>query len=191
MNRFLSTLWTAPRLRRGINLLVVIALLVGGLPTFQPAAAEPEVPDAATMNSLSLNGSNGYVRVPNSSELNNLSAITIEAWVYRNSSLRGETIVGNGWTTSYWLGFSPQGKLRFIAHGGDTVDSNSTVVAGKWTHVAVSYNGSQRNFYINGALDKTTTASAGAITSNPSDPLGIGYDADPFTGNYFDGVIDE
>lgn len=199
MNHLFPSSQLAVSIRRSLNLLVIIAILLGALPGFQiqPAAAEPEAPAeaaapaAATFNSLALGGTNGYVRVPNSTELNSLSAITIEAWVYRNNTTRGETIVGNGWTTSYWLGFSPQGKLRFIAHGGDTVDSTSTVTAGRWTHVAVTYNGSQRNFYINGALDKTTTASAGAIAANPSDPLGIGYDVDPFTGNYFDGLIDE
>jgi hypothetical protein len=173
------------------RLFLIITMLLSGTPT-PPAAAQAEAPELVTFNALSLAGFDGYARVSHSSELNNLSAMTIEAWVWRNETLRGETIVGNGWTESYWLGFAPEGKLRFITHGGgDLVDSNVTVYAGEWTHVAVTYNGLTRNFYINGALDKTTNESPGAIAPNPSDPLGIGYDADPFTGNYFDGVLDE
>ena len=173
------------------RLFMILIVLLSSAPAARPAAAQPAAPDLQTDNSLSLAGSDGYARVAHSSELNNLNAITIEAWVWRNNTSRGETIVGNGWTESYWLGFSPTGKLRFIGHGGDIVDSNTTVTAGRWTHVAVTYNGSVRNFYINGVLDKTTSELPGAIDPNPSDPLGIGYDPDPFTGNYFDGTLDE
>jgi hypothetical protein len=163
------------------------------VPPAQAASpAQSEAPAAAPLNALLLNGTNGYVRVPYSSELNSLSAITIEAWVWRNQTNRNETLVGNSWTESYWLGFSPTGKLRFIPHGtGSIVDSNATVGAGKWTHVAVTYNGTTRNYYINGLLDKTSTSLSGPITGNSGDPLGIGFDVDPFTGNYFDGIIDE
>ena len=81
--------------------------------------------------------------------------MTIEGWVKRSGLSRNETLVGNGWQTSYWFGFSSTGKLRFIPHGsGSLVDSASTVPAGLWTHVAVTYDGTTRRYYINGVLDK-------------------------------------
>jgi hypothetical protein len=143
------------------------------------------------MYSLNLDGIDGYARVANSAELNDLSAITIEAWVFRRITTRQETVVGNGWNNSYWLGFSPAGKLRFASHGGDGVDSYSTVYSDSWNHVAVSYNGTERRYYINGVLDRVTTTGAGAIAANPTDPLGIGYDVDLIGDNFFKGLIDE
>jgi hypothetical protein len=144
------------------------------------------------MNALSLSGFDGYARIPYSSELNTMNAITIEAWVWRSNTSSNETIVGNSWEESYWLGFSPNGNLRFITHGADIVDSSAVVYASSWTHVAVTYNGSTRNFYINGALDKSSNLYPGAITGNSNEPLGIGFDVhDTFNPNYFAGMIDE
>jgi hypothetical protein len=136
----------------------------------------------------------GYIQVPYSAALNPSGGqITIEGWVKRSGTNRNETILGNGWQTSYWLGFSPTGKLRFIPHGSDsTVDGNATVASGEWVHVAVTYDGVTRRYYINGVLDKTSTASSGALTPAPAGrALGIGFDVnDTFTPNYFGGWID-
>lgn len=164
------------------------------LATSSNAAAQAEEPQALSLNSLFLAGVDGYVGVPYSTALNTMSAITIEAWVYREHTSRSETVVGNGWMDSYWLGFSDTGKLRFIPHGGgSSVDGNATITAGEWTHVAATYNGLTRNYYINGVLDITSNLNSGAITPNPimSTELGIGYDSDPGGDNYFDGMIDE
>jgi hypothetical protein len=96
-----------------------------------------------------------------------MNAITIEAWVWRSNTSSNETIVGNSWEESYWLGFSPNGNLRFITHGADIVDSSAVVYASSWTHVAVTYNGSTRNFYINGALDKSSNLYPGRSPATP------------------------
>lgn len=183
-----------PYLRRGVSLLLIVFLLLQVVGPVLPGVAQGETPagvDAIPLNALSLSGSDGYVSIPYSAETNTFSAMTIEAWVYRANTSRNETVLGNGWQDSYWMGFSPTGKLRFIPHGGGYVDSTATVYAEEWTHVAVTYNGLTRNFYINGVLDKTSNAGPGPITGNPGTALGIGFDSDPFAGNYFDGVIDE
>ena len=136
----------------------------------------------------------GYIEVPHSPDLNpSGGALTIEAWVKRNSTTRHETLVGNGWQDSYWLGFSPTGKLRFFPHGADSgVDGNSSVAGGVWTHVAVSYDGTTRNYYINGVLDKSSTQKPGALVPAAAGQfLGIGFDReDNFLPNYFGGQID-
>ncbi len=136
----------------------------------------------------------GYIQVPYSAALNPSGGqITIEAWVKRNASSRHETLLGNGWQTSYWLGFSPSGKLRFMPHGSDSgVDSIATVPAGEWTHVAVTYDGTIRRYYINGVLDLASAENPGPLAPAPEgQPLGIGFDVnDTFTPNYFGGWID-
>ena len=137
----------------------------------------------------------GYVRVPYSTSLNPSSgSLSIEAWVKRNATSRNETLVGNGWHASYWFGFGSNGSLRFYSRGFGShgEDSVGRVSAGAWTHVAVTYDGFTRRFYINGVLDTTSTATPGPIGPAPAgQPLGIGFDRDDFTNvNYFGGLLD-
>src|SRR5262249_53379318 len=94
-------------------------------------------PRSARADSLSVNGTTGYVVVPNAPELNPSSAMTIEAWVYRNNGTACETVVGKNYTHGFWLGFCGQG-IRFYTNGlGTSRDSTQPVLAGRWTHIAV------------------------------------------------------
>jgi hypothetical protein len=180
-----------------LSLLLIAISSVLLLPTGKVAYAAPG------QNGLYLTGSrpggtidtSGYVQVDYSTALNPASGgITIEGWVKRIADDRHETLVGNGWQTSYWVGFYSDGRLRFIPRGlGSTVDSNGTVPAGVWTHVAVTYDGVDTSrFYINGVLDKVSTANPGPLSPAPNgQPLTIGFDVDDtFTPNYFGGTID-
>ncbi len=184
-------------LRLPLSLFVFLLLLfVSDHPAFSAAA-----PTAVGLNALSLSGYapgqpfdfSGWVEVPYSAALNpSGGSLTIEAWVKRNDASRCETLVGNNFTTSYWLGFCP--NLRFYPHGsGSAVDSNGSVPAGVWTHIAVTYDGTTRRYYLNGVLDTTSTANPGPITpASSGQSLGIGLDLTTnFTQNYFGGLIDE
>jgi len=184
------------------RLLPVLLLL---MPYWSAPAAAVEV-EAVGLNSLMLTGNrppsnpgdldtSGYIRVPYDADLNpSGGSLTIEAWVKRNATNRNETIVGNGWRTSYWFGFGDSGSLRLIPYGFGShgEDSDGIVSGGIWTHVAVTYDGFTRRFYINGVLDTTTTASPGAITpSATGQPLGLGFDSDDFSNvNYYGGLLD-
>lgn len=191
--------------------LVLLALLLsllavppaaGQSPTSTAEELEPSGVAAVSYYAVSLPGVrpsppldlSGYIQVPYSAALNPSGGqITIEAWVKRNASGRHETILGNGWQTSYWLGFSPSGKLRFMPHGSDSgVDGVATVTAGEWTHIAVTYDGTIRRYYINGVLDLVSAQNPGPLTPAPDgQALGIGFDVnDTFTPNYFGGWMD-
>jgi hypothetical protein len=153
------------------------------------ALAPPrDLSGAPSERALRLDGVDDYVLVANNAALNPTSTLTIEAWVWRNDAARCEAIVGKDYHTSYWLGFCG-GPLRFYTHGiGTSVDGNSTVPAGQWTHVAVTYNGTTRRYYINGVLDLTSTAGNGTLVSNAAN-MGIGADAT--TAYRFSGYLDE
>jgi hypothetical protein len=201
--RFVQNVFTHKVRRKPLVMclaLLLLLLLASSSAARQPA--NPAAPAAVGDNAVSLPGVrpgdpfdfSGYVEVPHSAALNPSGGhMTIEAWVKRTAYDRNETIVGNGWRTSYWLGFSDTGKLRFIPHGSDSiVDGDATVSVGTWVHVAVTYDGFTRRYYINGVLDKVSTSSPGPIAPAPaSQPLSIGFDVDDdFTPNYFGGLID-
>lgn len=164
------------------------------------APANQNSPSLVALTSLALAGSapggtfaiNSYVEIPYSAALNYMSSITIEAWVKRTDASRCETLVGNNLNLSYWLGFCNY-KLRFYGHGsGSYVDSNASIPANVWTHVAVTYDGYTRKYYINGKLDTSTTQNSGIMQPNPDAPLGIGFDINTsFSQNYFQGKIQE
>lgn len=177
-----------------VLLLFMATASAAGLPT---GAAEGA---AVGLHALHLPGirpglldRSGYIRVPFSPGLNPSGGeMTIEACVSRAGTGRRETIVGNGLTTSYWFGFNNNDKVIFspagIAFG---VESDSVVLARGWTHVAVTYDGYTRRFYINGVLDKTSTLNPKPIAPADGTPLGIGFDhEDLITPNYFGGLID-
>lgn len=136
----------------------------------------------------------GYISVPYPSGLNfSGGEMTIEAWVKRDDASRYETIVGNGYKTSYWLGFAG-GKVRFYPHGESSfAESSSSVPSGVWTHIAASYDGITARVYINGILDGTDTLHPGPLVPAAGlTALGIGADlVNSFYQNYFSGRIDE
>jgi hypothetical protein len=136
----------------------------------------------------------GYIEVPSTGSLNPSGGhLTIEAWIKPNAENRNETIVGNGWKSSYWLGLDGNGQLRFTPYGSaGLVDSTGSIQAGVWNHVAVTYDGTTRSFYLNGNLDSQTNTKPGAIVpASPGQSLGIGFDReDTFVPNYFGGLID-
>jgi hypothetical protein len=118
-------------------------------------------------------------------------AMTIEAWVYPDQTNRLQTLVSHDAPGSYWLGFSP--RLRF-SRGTDFVELPRIVPARKWTHVAVTYDGTAARFYLNGELAGTQPlahAGAGQLRQ-----LRIGHDQvgptnDASIVSHFEGELDE
>src|SRR4029077_18260154 len=63
----------------------------------------------------------------------------------------------------------------------------ANLVANRWTHLAVTYNGSDLSLYVNGTLVSTAVRKGEIATSG--NPLTIG--SDPVYGQYFKGLIDD
>ena len=78
--------------------------------------------------------------------------ITIEAWVCPQSFSGFPTIVGRNYLTSFWLGFSTTGQLRFYptGGGGNFVDATTVVAPGNWVHVAATYRDGVTRLYVDG-----------------------------------------
>ncbi|HPC84263.1 MAG TPA: LamG domain-containing protein [Thermoanaerobaculaceae bacterium] len=117
----------------------------------------------------------GYVEIPHSPALNPTTAITVEAWLYLADGRNCVSHVGKSYTEAYWLGICDQ-RLRFYARGsGSSRDSTGVVPLLRWTHIAVTHDGTVQRFYIDGEPAGEFNMGAGPLTES-SVPLNIGSD---------------
>ncbi len=140
---------------------------------------------ATTGATLTLDGDGSHLNVANDPALNPTGGITIEAWIRPTDVAGYPTIVGKSFGNSYWLGLTPGGRLRYYTRGGSSFrDGVRVIPLGAWTHVAVSFDGTTRRYYVDGSLDYQATT-PGSLPINAL-PLAIGADSNggyPFQGN--------
>lgn len=121
-------------------------------------------------NCASFNGSTSYLSFvgPVSSGTN---AFSYAAWVKFNNVSATQclfsqrTVVGEGYSI-----FLIGGKIRFDA-GGNLWTTTATIAANTWIHIVVTYDGSVKKLYINGALSSSNTATT---TSSVGEKATIG-----------------
>ncbi|MBN1940617.1 MAG: VWA domain-containing protein [Candidatus Diapherotrites archaeon] len=128
--------------------------------------------------------------------------ITLAAWINATNCSWDNRIISkaysDGTDAHYWLlGLEAGCKMRsrLKINGTTTTRSNSGVPLNTWTHLAVTYDGTDVKHYINGVLVQPYNA-PGALTLNPSIKIKVGMnsncsDDDPDTYAPFAGLIDE
>ena len=175
-----------------VSILVVLASLLSPVqPNLTPASAAI-ITDRAMYFPATLGGGGAYITVPRTSSLNDLTQITLEAWVKRVDASRTETMICNQYAFSYCLGFIG-GQIFFTTNGSSSqVTSTGTVAANQWTHIAATYANGVSSIYINGILD--TSASNPSGIGQPTMAGSIGIGADLSSGltpiSYFEGWMD-
>jgi hypothetical protein len=143
---------------------------------------------------LSLDGNEDYVAVNDAATLDLNNSLTIEAWIKLNatSSFRGVVEKWNDDGSQRSYNFQVyDGILTFHASSvGDSWDmvTGSTLSVGQWYHVAVTYNGTDMQLYLNGVPDGNPAPHSGGIL-NSTARLTIGSKDN--SGDWFDGLIDE
>jgi hypothetical protein len=161
-----------------------------GLITF----ASAEVNQGFFINTPNFGPNPRVIQVPHTSNLN-LTAVTMEAWVKLNSmpapaadfivALKGANF------ENYGVYITNAGELSFQFFDGSgfptIVSSGAGLATGTLYHIAVTADGANIKFYVNGAL-VSQAAQPSALVTN-TEVLQIG--ADPPFGNNFDGLIDE
>lgn len=151
-------------------------------------------------NGLNFGGGTGSrLSVANSPSLNIAGAeLTLSLWLNPLTSGGGDTVVlGKFWNTSwsdpyyqYGLELSGGNRPTFIigtTTGYKAASMSSTLTYGQWSHLGVTFNGSEVRFYLNGVLVNTQSLT-GSITAR-SNPLSIG--ADQSNGQGFKGILDD
>lgn len=157
----------------------IAGILAGGAMALAvPAQAQPF--NAWLNSSPGYPTTNGYVRVGSNAALNPTGAFTFEAWVAMTNSASSEdcrSIAGKNYQQAWWVGLCTiTGKptLRSYLKGGASARHGGQIEPGRWTHIAVVFNGTKRLHYINGELaaqfDET-----GPLSSSGSD-MRIGSD---------------
>ena len=141
---------------------------------------------------LVFDGSKARVDVPNSASLQLSSAMTLEAWVKPaqvSSAWRDVVYKGND---NYYLEATTDRSSK--AAGAATIGSakqrafsSNPLPTNTWSHLAVTYDGSNLSLYVNGTRISRKKVS-GAIARSTS-PLQIG--GDNIYGQNFAGTIDE
>lgn len=135
---------------------------------------------------FSLDGSTGYVQVPDAASLRITGQITIDAWIHP-SALGGRVVdkITAGGADGYLLD-TYGGVVRLIVDGVG-LSGLTTIPVGTWSHIAGVYDGAQMRVYLNGALDNSSSTSV-AI---PTNTLNLRIGADSTGSNLFAGQIDE
>lgn len=142
-------------------------------------------PDTA----VTLNGTSGYVSVPDSSSLAVGDTFTIEGWIKRGAVSTSENqVVASKQSGSWVLMLNSQNQLVLRrAMVGDVAASTKTVTdTSSWHYVAATKNGSSVHLYIDGQ-DVTGAVANQTMTDNTM-PLVIGESSGMA---FFAGTIDE
>jgi len=149
---------------------------------------------------VSLDGSDDYVSVPDSTSLDITSDITVEGWIKLASFSQPSTVAAKWRDISdvdergYLLTVATDGTPRFyISTTGINFPraTGSALSLDTWYHLAGTYDGANIKLYVNGTL-VDTQAQTGAIFSN-NEPLLIGAN-DGYGGSarkFTNGLIDE
>ncbi|MEM9818787.1 MAG: LamG-like jellyroll fold domain-containing protein, partial [Cyanobacteria bacterium P01_D01_bin.6] len=145
---------------------------------------------------LAFDGSNDRVVIADADALDLSNTLTLTTWVKADhfGDWNGLIVKGDQ-DIAYGLALASDGGLSFTANygslsgavGSDDWLSNGTITAGQWHHVAVTYDGSNIQFYIDGQLD-SSFAKSNLTFGNSDAGLLLGAD---LAGTHFDGVLDD
>lgn len=163
--------------------------------SWQGALSTPLTSSHHVGQALSFDGVDDYISIPNSTSLNLDSNFTIEAWIYCDGKSSQESIIidkSDSLNTHYQLFFNPSIYPGHIglrqSDPSNTIYNNTPLQEGQWYHIAVSHDGTNTRFYINGSLDGERTD----FSSGESNNADLSIAGSPLLSeHFFEGKIDE
>jgi hypothetical protein len=135
-----------------------------------------------------------YISAPHSSSLNLTDSYSFSVWIYQRSAsadgyrIIDKTIAGScgGWNLDTYDGETGR-RIRMDA-GCPWVISNTVYSLNQWHHLAVTVNGGNVNFYLDGQPDGSGTV-GGTPTNSLDLYIGTSHPVDSYFS--FDGLIDD
>ncbi|MCL4384109.1 LamG domain-containing protein [Patescibacteria group bacterium] len=130
--------------------------------------------------------SSQYVDLGNAAKFQLGGSLTLSAWI-NVASLGNYAIISQPNTGGYTFQLTSGGELNFGSLGGTTVTSSGAgIPTSTWTFVAVSYDGSNAYFYVNGRLVSQPALALWTVT-----PGAVLVGKAGTTPNYFNGKMDQ
>ena len=145
-------------------------------------------------NTLSFNGTNAWVTVPDAATLDLTTGMTVEAWVRPGTTGNWRTAVVKEQPGNLVYGIyantsanRPEAEV-FVGGSTRSIVGPSALPTGSWSHLAATYDGTTLRLYVNGAEVAQLAVSGSILTSNS--PVRIGGNQ-AWGGEWFNGSIDE
>jgi len=141
---------------------------------------------------LNFNGSNAWVTVNNSASLDLTSGMTLEAWVYPQSTSGWKTVImkETSGDSVYFLESSNSARLpnsAFSNGSEQAVSGPKMLPLNQWSHLVATYDGQYQRLYVNGI--EVAKQTQNGLIQQSSGVLRIGGNS--VWGEYFQGYIDE
>ena len=144
-------------------------------------------------SAVTFNGVNSYVSVPDNAVLDP-TAVTVTAWVKFNSiPYTGQIAINKEGQYRLIAGDvdTSHASLRYATTatgwGSGTLVGSTALAAGRWYHVAATYDGAAWKLYLNGIQDGSKSESGNLVSG--SNPLYIGTQS--IGSNPFNGSVDD
>jgi hypothetical protein len=140
-----------------------------------------------------------YIQVPDATELRP-AEMTAEAWVFPTVlSDDQQTVIARGSPTNaddaWWMGLfngRPRFRSKHLGSGMLYLDAPSAIPLNEWTHLAISFDGTTKRLYVNGAQVASQGGLSALIYEAEAVPVTIGSDwAFNTTSQRFNGRVDE
>ncbi|OIQ28280.1 MAG: hypothetical protein BM564_09410 [Bacteroidetes bacterium MedPE-SWsnd-G2] len=156
-----------------------------------------EISFTTACSTLDFDGIDDYVTFGNNYEVSN--AFSVETWIKsEENNLNSQTILSKRNSKDLTTGFDLSLVDNIISFNWDEFNSLSSpypISTERWYHLAVTFNGSEYNLFIDGVLVNSTTGSAPTPNSSITEFILGAMDqtsTEPFRPtNYYKGWIDE
>ena len=148
---------------------------------------------------VSLDGLTNYLSIPNSTSTNiSGTGLTLSMWINPQPLSVGDSVaIGKFWNTTWTSPYYQYGLELdsgtiphfYVGTAGGLlgVPMGSPLTLSQWNNLAVVFDGTQVQFYVNGALVNTQPLPA-SITAR-GNAMNVGADAQP--GEYYSGTLDD
>jgi len=145
---------------------------------------------------IEFDGSDDYVEIPDSVELNPENALTVMAWIKPSSFPGYSPVIDKEWAEvkrQYSFGYPSDKRmgLWFDNQAGteDSIRATTVLVEGTWYFIAATFDSGKVQIFVNGNLENSkTSATVTSLRANDTASLCLGGEK---TGRDLNGTIDE
>lgn len=138
------------------------------------------------LSSYAFNGTSSYITIPNSASMTQVGSWTVEMWVYKTTTGAIQFVYCQGTSGYAQLGFTATGNPYIDkANTGAVLTSANVMSLNAWHHLAMSYNGTTLQLWMDGVSQGTVAFTGVAST------LATYVGCTSVPSSYFSGYIDD